>query len=80
MLDVSVGIPIEEPLTQNVVLQLEGLRSTDQDWIVSLILSYIYSYRIAQNHRGEILRKVVVGPVGFEHTTSAESVSSAGIA
>lgn len=45
------GFPIEDLLTKNVVFELEGLLSDNQSFFITLLLRYIFQYRISNNQR-----------------------------
>jgi hypothetical protein len=57
--NVEVGIPLEELCTHSCIVALSGLRPAEQNWVVEVILSWIYFYRMYQDHRGEALRQVI---------------------
>lgn len=52
--DCADGLPIEELLNKNVVIELDGLMEDQQNFIIEIILVWIYNYRLAQGHRGEL--------------------------
>ena len=59
VVDCRVGFPIEDMLNYPVVIELDGLRRDEQNLLVELLLAYIFTYRIANGHRGD-LRHVLV--------------------
>jgi hypothetical protein len=59
VIDCEAGFPIEELLNYPVVIELDGLRRDEQNFLVELLLAYIFSYRIANSHRGK-LRHVLI--------------------
>jgi hypothetical protein len=59
VLDVEEGIPLEELFTVPCVIELHGLRPAEQNWLVEVMLSWIYFYRLYQDQRGEKLRQVI---------------------
>ena len=59
-LNVEEGLPFEELLLHPVCLELIGINSVEiQTWIVSLIMAWISSYRMANAHFGK-LRHVII--------------------
>ena len=60
VIDVREGVRIEELLNYPVVLELEQLRADEQNWIIEIILAFIYCYRMANVQRGEKLRHVII--------------------
>jgi hypothetical protein len=59
VIDCETGFPIEELLNYPVVIELDGLRRDEQNFLVELLLAYIFSYRMANSQRGK-LRHVLV--------------------
>jgi len=59
VVDCRVGFPIEELLNHPVVIELDGLRRDEANFLVEYILAYIFAYRMANGHRGR-LRHVIV--------------------
>jgi hypothetical protein len=59
VLNVEVGIPLEELCKKPCVIELAGLRPAEQNWLVEVILSWIYFYHLYQDQRGEELRQVI---------------------
>lgn len=59
-LEVEEGIPIERLLELPVVLELSGLRPAEANWLVEVMLSWIYFYRLYNCQRGEQLRHVIM--------------------
>jgi len=58
-LNVSDGIPLERICDSPCVIDLHGLRPAEANWLVEVILSWIYFYRMYQDQRGEELRHVI---------------------
>ncbi len=48
------SFPIEKLLDQNVVIELDGLRRDEANFLVEYFLGYIFLYRLASGHRGRI--------------------------
>jgi hypothetical protein len=59
VVDCRVGFPLEELLDYPVVLEFDGLRRDEANFIVEYLLAYIFAYRMANGHRGT-LRHVIV--------------------
>ena len=60
MLNCEVGVPTEQLLDHQVILELNGLRTEEQVWLVEILLTWIYHYRLVQRHRSEHLRHVII--------------------
>jgi len=54
MLDCDRGFPLEDLLDKPVVFELEGLLPRHQKFLVTIILKFIYHYRISNGHRGHL--------------------------
>jgi hypothetical protein len=59
-LSVREGIPLEVLCEMPCSLEIHGLRPTEANWFIEVILSWIYFYRLYQDHRGEKLRHVII--------------------
>jgi len=59
VVDCRVGFSIEELLKHPVVIELDGLRRDEANFLVEYLLAYIFAYRMANGHRGK-LRHVIV--------------------
>jgi len=57
--DCEDGLPLEELLNRNVIIEMDGLMEDAQSFIIEILLVWIYNYRLAQGHRGE-LRHVIL--------------------
>lgn len=54
MFDCDKGYPLEDLLTKNIVLELEGLLSENQAFLTTIILRYVFQYRISNNQRSSL--------------------------
>lgn len=54
------GIPIERLLDLPAVIELSGLRPAEANWLVEVLLSWVYFYRLYSKQRGEQLRHVII--------------------
>jgi hypothetical protein len=54
MFDCDRGFPLEDLLDKPVVFELEGLLFRHQKFLVTMILRFIYHYRISNGHRGPL--------------------------
>jgi hypothetical protein len=59
VIDCEHGFPIEELLNYPVVIELDGLRRDEANFLVEYLLAYIFAYRIANNQRGSIKHVLV---------------------
>jgi len=59
VLDTETSFPIEKLLQENVVIELDGLRRDEANFLVELFLAWIFSYRLANGHRGRISHLLV---------------------
>ena len=55
----SQGFDLPKMLESNVVLELDGLTTEMQDFLVNIILTQIFSYRIAANQRGKLRHAII---------------------
>ena len=53
------GIDIGTLLNRNIVIELDGLGIEAQNFIISILLTWIYLYRMAQNERGKLKHVIV---------------------
>jgi len=60
VIDVETGFKLEELLDDPVVIELDQLRADEQNWIVEVMLTWIYAYRLVQGHRSEKLRHCIL--------------------
>jgi hypothetical protein len=58
-LNCEKGFPLEELLKYPVVLELDGLRRDEANFLVELLLAYIFAYRKANNQRGSLKHLLV---------------------
>jgi len=56
--DVSKGYNLEDLLKRNVVFEFDGLKKWTKNFLMELLITWIYEYRKAQNHRGDGVRHV----------------------
>ena len=54
MFDCRAGFPMEELLTNNVVLEFDGVSSEIQTFLVTIIFYWIFTYRINNTQRGSL--------------------------
>jgi hypothetical protein len=54
VLDTETSFPIHELLNENVVIELDGLRRDEANFLVEYFLAYIFCYRLANSQRGRI--------------------------
>jgi hypothetical protein len=59
-LAIEEGIPLERLLELPVVIELSGLRPAEANWLIEVLLSWIYFYRLYNAQRGERLRHVII--------------------
>jgi hypothetical protein len=59
VVDCRIGFPIEELLNHPVVIELDGLRRDEANFLIEYLLAYIFAYRLANGHRRR-LRHVIV--------------------
>ena len=56
--NVQQGYSLEDLLERNVVFEFEGLKTWTQNFLMEILIAWIYEYRKAQNHRGGGVRHV----------------------
>lgn len=54
----SEGFPIEELLRIDVVFELDGLGEDTQNFLMEILMAYVYEYRLGNDQRGGRLRHV----------------------
>jgi hypothetical protein len=54
VIDCEYGFPVEELLNYPVVIELDGLRRDEANFLLEFFLVYIFTYRLANGHRGKI--------------------------
>jgi hypothetical protein len=73
--DCSEGYDIEQLLTKNVVFEFDGLGTDVQNFLMEMLIAYVYEYRLAHNQRGGKLRHVFFldeGPAHFSRAQDGE--------
>ena len=53
--DCNQGYAVDELLSKNVVFEFDGLSRNVQNFLMEILFAYVYEYRIAQNHRNQVL-------------------------
>jgi len=53
--DCNQGYAVDELLSKNVVFEFDGLSRDVQNFLMEILFAYVYEYRIAQNHRNQVL-------------------------
>jgi len=56
--DVVEGYDLEKLLKRNVVFEFDGLKKWAKNFLMEILIAWIYEYRKAQNHRGDGVRHV----------------------
>lgn len=59
MFDCDRGFPIEGLLDKTVILELDGLLSENQLFLTTLLMRFIFEYRLSNKHRGQ-LRHIIL--------------------
>jgi hypothetical protein len=54
------GLKLEELVNRFVVFELDQLRAEEQNWLIEVMLTWLYAYRMTEQHRGEELRQVII--------------------
>jgi hypothetical protein len=54
------GIKLEDLVNRFVVFELNQLRAEEQNWLIEVMLTWLYAYRMTEQHRGEQLRQVII--------------------
>jgi hypothetical protein len=63
VLNTEASFPVHELLNENVVIELDGLRRDEANFLVDYFLAYIFCYRLANLHRGTIAHLLVFDEV-----------------
>jgi len=59
-MDCEVGLPLERLIAKPVILSLSKLRTAEQEWLITIILTWIYAYHLVQKKRGEERLRLLV--------------------
>ena len=59
-IDCEVGLPLERLISKPVILSLSRLRAAEQEWLITIILTWIYAYHLVQRKRGEERLRLLV--------------------
>jgi hypothetical protein len=54
------GLKLEDLVNRFVVFELDQLRTEEQNWLIEVMLTWLYAYRMTEQHRGEQLRQVII--------------------
>jgi hypothetical protein len=54
------SLKLEELVNRFVVFELDQLRAEEQNWLIEVMLTWLYAYRMTEQHRGEELRQVII--------------------
>jgi hypothetical protein len=54
------GLKLEELVNRFVVFELDQMRAEEQNWLIEVMLTWLYAYRMTEQHRGEQLRQVII--------------------
>ena len=60
VLDSRNGLKFEGLVNRFVVFELDQLRAEEQNWLIEVMLTWLYAYRMTEQHRGEQLRQVII--------------------
>jgi hypothetical protein len=53
-------LKLEDLVNHFVVFELDQLRAEEQNWLIEVMLTWLYAYRMTEQHRGEELRQVII--------------------
>lgn len=59
-LDCEVGLPLDQLISKPVILSLSKLRAAEQEWLITVVLTWIYAYHLVQKKRGEEQLRLLV--------------------
>jgi hypothetical protein len=82
VLDTETSFPIHELLNENVVIELDGLRRDEANFLVEYFLAYIFCYRLANLQRGAICHLLTFDEAGrffFKGRQFRETTTELGI-
>lgn len=54
------GLKLEDLVNRFIVFELAKLRAEEQNWLIEVMLTWLYAYRMTEQHRGEQLRQVII--------------------
>lgn len=79
MLDCDKGFPIEDLLNKTVVFELDGLLSENQIFLVTIMLRFIFQYRISNVHRGPLRHVIFFDEAKMVYDKSRDFIQDLGI-
>jgi len=60
VINVETGFRVEDMLNRPLIIEIDQLRTDDQTFIVELMMTWIYAFRLVQSHRTEKLRHCII--------------------
>ena len=60
VINVETGFRLEDMLSRPLIIEIDQLRTDDQTFIVELMMTWIYAFRLVQGHRSEKLRHCII--------------------
>jgi len=79
ILDCESGFDIAGLMTKSAVLELDGMMEDMQNFLVEMLLTWIYHYRLAHGHRGELRHCIFFDEAKRVFDINKERMPEAGI-
>ena len=79
MLDCDNGFSVEELLRRNVVFEIEGTIAESQTFLVSILLRYVFQYRMSHNQRSSLKHVFLFDEAKSVYSKQRENDSRLGI-
>ncbi len=78
MFDCDRGFSIEDLLNKQVIFELDGLLYRHQKFLVTIILRFIYQYRISNQHRGSLRHVIFFDEAKMVYHRSGDFIQDSG--
>lgn len=79
MFDCGKGFPIEDLLDKTVVFEFDGLLSENQIFLATIILRFIFQYRISNKHYGPLRHVIFFDEAKMVYDKKRDFISDLGI-
>jgi hypothetical protein len=78
MFDCDKGFPIEDLLNKTVIFELDGLLSENQVFLTTLIMRFIFEYRISNKQRGRLRHLILFDEGKMVYDRSRDNIQGLG--
>ena len=78
MFDCDKGFPIEDLLDKTVIFELDGLLSENQLFLTTLIMRFIFEYRISNKQRGRLRHVILFDEAKMVYDRNRDNIEGLG--